>query len=179
LVSTEPWASSTASETMFSEAISSISPCWRASSLSMARASSGSVSATLLVKNFGKSGRDVAALMGPSPGKERKGLAWPWLYHVAMRDSKAGGIGLAAWGSPRCEWVPRRAAVSKAVRVPRWCPILSRQSRDPPRYGPEWARGEEGSQSGQPAAWRWRRGGRGGELAAEFCQGKALHLLAG
>jgi hypothetical protein len=51
LVSTEPCASSTAAETMFSEAISSICSCSRRSSSAIAAASSGSRSARRAVKN--------------------------------------------------------------------------------------------------------------------------------
>src|SRR5690242_20471588 len=49
---TEPCASSTARDTMFSEAISSISSRWRPSSSSMARAISGSLSARLAEKKL-------------------------------------------------------------------------------------------------------------------------------
>ena len=52
LVMTEPWASSTARDTMFSEAISSIS-CWRPSSFLIAPAMSGSLSASSLEKKPG------------------------------------------------------------------------------------------------------------------------------
>jgi hypothetical protein len=51
LVITEPWASRTADETMFSEAISSISSRWRPSSSSIARAISGSAAASGAEKN--------------------------------------------------------------------------------------------------------------------------------
>jgi hypothetical protein len=47
---TEPSASSTAFETMFSEAISSISCCWRPSSLAIESAISGSLSASEALK---------------------------------------------------------------------------------------------------------------------------------
>src|SRR5690606_39318648 len=95
LVSTEPWASRTARETMFSEAISSISCCWRPSSLPIAAASSGSVWATELVKNCGNS-EDDGVLMRKLPRVRRKRFDWTCSYHGAERDSKAGWTMLTA-----------------------------------------------------------------------------------
>jgi hypothetical protein len=51
LVRTLPCASSTAAETIFSLAISSMPSCWRRSSALIASASSGSVSASEAEKN--------------------------------------------------------------------------------------------------------------------------------
>jgi hypothetical protein len=56
-VMTEPCASSTARLTMFSDAISSISCCWRPSSFLMEAAISGSASASEAEKNEAGAGQ--------------------------------------------------------------------------------------------------------------------------
>jgi hypothetical protein len=65
---TEPCASSTALETMFSEAINSISWRWRPSSLPIAPKISGSTSASGLLKKLSAAGDTavaVAIIYGP------------------------------------------------------------------------------------------------------------------
>src|SRR6202163_400477 len=106
---TEPCASSTARLTMFSDAISSISCCWRPSSLRIASAISGSACSREAVKN--ESGAEaVLALedegligeISPPPQPVRRGaVGHGWRseaalggYHIGPQWPSACGAGL-------------------------------------------------------------------------------------
>src|SRR5487761_2090153 len=100
---TEPWASSTARLTMFSDAISSISWRWRPSSPLIAAAISGSASASEAEKN--ESGAEVVLAL---PGEELMGEISPppqpdrgiadghiWRSKECLRDITSPGNGQA------------------------------------------------------------------------------------
>src|SRR3569833_1813439 len=136
----EPCASSTALLTMFSDAINSISCCWRPSSLRIASAISGSASARVAEKKFGNSGSDAAALIGVPRGERAdrsgEGSALPCAerrFQGWRQPPKVWGWWLA-WGSLDGVRVGAQASGKHCSRSP-LVAHLSRQSREPADYG--------------------------------------------